>query len=242
MSKLSWDAVGYRYYETGVDHGVLYVKDASNANGTGYKAGVAWNGLVSVNEKASGGELSAVWADNIKYLNLRATENFGATIQAYTYPDEFKQCDGSASIGKGVSIQQQARKGFGLCYRTRIGNDVDGDAKGYKIHLVYNAEAAPSEKNYQTVNDNPEAIQFSWEVDTTPIDPNDTTAGITGMRPTAHLIIDSTAFTTAQDLAKLAQLEDMLYGVDADAVHEITASDPILPSPATVVGIVGAAS
>lgn len=237
MAHLTWDAVGERFYETGVDHGVLYVK-----SGSGYAAGVAWNGLVSVNEKASGGELSAVWADNIKYLNLRATENFGATIQAYTYPDEFKQCDGSASIGKGVSIQQQARKGFGFSYRTRIGNDAEGDAKGYKIHLVYNAEAAPSEKNYQTVNDNPEAIQFSWEVDTTPIDPNDTTAGITGMRPTAHLIIDSTAFTTTEDRAKLAQLEALLYGVDADAQNNITASDPTLPTPAQVVAIVGAAS
>lgn len=231
MAHLNWDAPGERLYETGVDHGVLYVK-----SGSGYAAGVAWNGLVSVNEKASGGELSAVWADNIKYLNLRATENFGATIQAYTYPDEFKQCDGSAAIGKGVSIQQQARKGFGFSYRTRIGNDAEGDAKGYKIHLVYNAEAAPSEKNYQTVNDNPEAIQFSWEVDTTPID-----TGIEGMRPTAHLIIDSTAFVTTEDKAKLKDLEDLLYGVDADAQNNVTASDPTLPDPADIIRIVGAA-
>lgn len=242
MSKLVWDATGARRYETGCDHAVLYVKDPLNANGTGYKAGVAWNGIVSVNEKASGGELSAVWADNIKYLNLRATENFGATIQAYTYPDEWSQCDGSAKIGKGVIINQQARKGFGFSYRTRIGDDVSGDAKGYKIHLVYNAEAAPSEKNYQTVNDNPEAIQFSWEVDTTPIDPNDTTAGITGMRPTAHLIIDSTDFVTPEDKAKLAQLEALLYGVDADAQNNVTASDPQLPTPAQIIAIVGAAA
>ena len=227
MSRLTWDATGSRRYETGVDHGVLFVK-----SGSGYADGVAWNGLVSVNEKASGGELSAVWADNIKYLNLRATENFGATIQAYTYPDEWMECDGSKALATGIIANQQARKGFGFSYRTRIGDDVDGDAKGYKIHLIYNAEAAPSEKNYQTVNDNPEAIQFSWEVDTTPIDPE-----VDGFRPTAHIIIDSTLFNTTALQAKLKQIEDKIYGVDAveaDAQNNISAvaaSAPTLPTP-----------
>lgn len=204
MSKLQWDNTGERRYETGVDHGVLFVKE-----GTGYAKGVAWNGLVSVNERPSGGELSAVWADNIKYLNLRATENFGATVQAYTYPPEFEECDGTKTIIKGVRAAQQARKGFAFSYRTRIGNDVDGDAAGYKIHIIYNCEAAPSERNYQTVNDNPDAIQFSWEVDTTPIDPD-----IEGFRPTAHITIDSTDFKTEQEKAKLTALENALYGDD----------------------------
>ena len=227
MSKLQWDVVGQRRYETGVDHGVLYPK-----SGSGYAKGVAWNGLTNVNERPSGGELSAVWADNIKYLNLRATENFGATIQAYTYPDEWEECDGSKTLANGLVANQQARKGFGFSYRTRIGNDVDGDSAGYKIHLIYNAEAAPSERGYNTVNDNPEAIQFSWEVDTTPID-----TGIEGFRPTAHLIIDSTKFTTTEQKAILKQIEDLIYGTDAveaDVEHNIAAADatdPTLPTP-----------
>lgn len=219
MSRLQWDQTGARRYETGVDRGVLFVKE-----GSGYAAGVAWNGLTNVNERPSGGELSAVWADNIKYLNLRATENFGATIQAYTYPDAWAECDGSKELATGVIVSQQARKGFGFSYRTRIGNDVEGDSLGYKIHLIYNCEAAPSERGYNTVNDNPEAIQFSWEVDTTPID-----TGIEGVRPTAHLIIDSTKFATEADKAKLTAIENLIYGT------ENTESE--LPSPTKILQI-----
>lgn len=224
MSKLQWDVTGQRRYETGVDHGVLFVKDSSTE--TGYAAGVAWNGLTNVNERPSGGELSAVWADNIKYLNLRATENFGATIQAYTYPDEFAECDGSKALTEtgGIIASQQARKGFAFSYRTRIGNDVDGDSAGYKIHIVYNCEAAPSERSYNTVNDNPEAIQFSWEVDTTPID-----TGVTGLRPTAHIIIDSTLFNTPALQAKLTQIENELYGTDGEGNAAGTSSTLLTP-------------
>ena len=196
MSKLIWDQTGERLYETGVKNGVLYIP----TNGV-YDKGVAWNGLTAVTESPSGAEATALYADDIKYLSLMSTEEFGATVEAYTYPDEFAQCDGSASLAKGVSIGQQPRKTFGLSYKTTVGNDVDGNDYGYKLHLIYGALAAPSEKAYATINDSPEAITFSWEITTTPVN-------VTGYKPTASITIDSTKV----DAEKLAALEKVLYG------------------------------
>lgn len=207
MAKLLWDKIGERFYETGVSRGVLYV---ANRQG-GYTSGVAWNGLTQVAENPSGAEATPVYADDIKYLNLMSAEEFGATIEAYTYPDEFSECDGSASIVAGVTIGQQARKQFGFCYRTKIGNDVEGDALGYKLHIVYNCQAAPSGKTYGSVNETPEAITFSWEVTTTPI-------VVEGYKPTATLVIDSTKVKPAT----LKAVEDKLYGTTED--------EPTLPS------------
>jgi hypothetical protein len=197
MSKLVWDKIGERFYETGVKKGVLYPQ---GPGGT-YPKGVAWNGLISVTESPSGAEVTPLYADDIKYLNLISTEEFGATIEAYTYPDEFAQCDGSAEIATGVMIGQQSRKPFGLSYVTTLGNDVDGNDYGYKLHIIYGALAAPSEKGYSTINDSPEAITFSWEITTTPVD-------VPGYKPTACITIDSTKV----DAAKLAALEEILYG------------------------------
>lgn len=194
---LVWDATGDRLYETGVRKGVLYPQ---SANGT-YPKGVAWNGLTAVTESPSGAEANAIYADDMKYLNLYSAEEFGATIEAYTYPDEFAECDGSAELAKGVVIGQQKRTAFGLCYRTVLGNDVQNDAYGYKLHIIYGAMASPSEKAYNTVNDSPEAITFSWEITTTPVN-------VPNMKPTASLTIDS----TKADPTKLAALEAVLYG------------------------------
>lgn len=199
MSKLVWDKTGERLYETGVKQGVLYPMDAQGA----YPKGVAWNGLTNVTESPSGAEATALYADDIKYLNLMSNEEFGGTIEAYTYPDEFAECDGSASLVAGVYIGQQPRKTFGFCYRTTLGNDVESNAHGYKLHLVYGALASPSEKAYATINDSPEAITFSWEFSTTPVN-------VTGFKPTACLTIDSTKV----DAGKLAALEKILYGDD----------------------------
>lgn len=199
MPKLVWDQTGERLYETGVDRGVLYPVQ----EGGTYTKGVAWNGLTGVTESPSGAEATALYADNIKYLSLTSTEEFGATIEAYTYPEEFGECDGSASLATGVTIGQQARKTFGLCYRTVLGNDVDGNDHGYKLHLIYGATASPSEKGYATINDSPEAITFSWEVTTTPVN-------VTGFKPTASITIDS----TKADETCLANLETILYGGD----------------------------
>ena len=196
MAKIEWDKTGERFYETGVKNGVLYVQ----VDGA-YPKGVAWNGLTAVTESPSGAEATPLYADDIKYLNLLSAEEFGATIEAYTYPDEFAECDGSASLATGVMIGQQARKTFGLCYRTTIGNDTDGNDHGYKLHIIYGALAAPSEKAYATINDSPEAITFSWEVTTTPVN-------VTGAKPTASITIDSTKATPE----KLAALEKILYG------------------------------
>ena len=196
MAKIIWDNTGERLYETGVRNGVLYLM-----NEGAYTNGVAWNGLTAVTESPSGAEATPLYADDIKYLNLFSAEEFGATIEAYTYPDEFAACDGSASLLDGVYIGQQDRKIFGLCYRTTVGNDVDGATHGYKLHLIYGAMASPSEKAYATVNDSPEAITFSWEINTTPVN-------VTGYKPTATLIIDSTKV----DKTKLAALEAVLYG------------------------------
>ena len=197
MSKIVWDAIGEHTFETGVRNGVLYLKDAEGA----YNTGVAWNGLTSVSESPEGAEATDLYADDIKYLTLMSAENFKATIEAYTYPVEFEECDGSATIANGVVIGQQSRKPFGLCYRTAIGNDTDGNEHGYKLHIVYGCQASPSEKQYSTINDSPEAITFSWEVNTTPVN-------VTGKKPTATLIIDS----TKADKAKLTALEAILYG------------------------------
>lgn len=208
MSKLVWDKTGERFYETGVKKGVLYPQ------GTGgtYPKGVAWNGLTAVTENPSGAEPTPIYADDNKYLNLLSAEEFGATIEAYTYPDEFAQCDGSAEIATGVIIGQQPRKAFGLSYVTTLGNDVDGNDYGYKLHIVYGALAAPSEKGYETINDSPEAITFSWEVTTTPV-------SVTGFKPTASISINSTKV----DATKLEALEDILYGTEN--------TDPYLPLP-----------
>ncbi len=221
MSKLVWDQVGERFYETGVDHGVLY-PFKSNA----YQEGVAWNGLTAVNEAPSGAEATALWADNIKYLNLMSAEEFGATIECYTYPDEFAECDGSAEMSDGVMITQQTRTSFGLCYRTKIGNDTDGTDKGYKLHLIYGALASPTDKGYSTINDSPEAITFSYTLTTTPVE-------VPGYKPTAHLIIDSTKVNSA---TKMKAIEDVLYGTDAEGGSEATTAR--LPLPAEVNSIV----
>lgn len=200
MAKIVWDESGKRLYETGVKNGVLYIQDETGV----YNKGVAWNGLTAVTESPSGAEATPLYADDIKYLELFSAEEFGATIEAYTYPEEFEACDGSASLGKGVTIGQQDRKTFGLCYRTVLGNDVKSNEYGYKLHLIYGAKAAPSEKGYQTINDSPEAITFSWEVTTTPVN-------VAGFKPTASVTIDSTKI----DAAKLKTIEDMLYGTES---------------------------
>ena len=197
MPKLTWDNTGERIFETGVKQGVLYPIQSDGK----YTKGVAWNGLTAVTESPSGAEATALYADDIKYLNLLSNEEFGATIEAYTYPDEFAECDGSAELATGVMIGQQKRKIFGLCYRTTIGNDVEGNDYGYKLHLVYGCLAAPSEKGYSTINDNPDAITFSWEVSTTPVN-------VEGFKPTSQITIDS----TKADPTKLAALEAILYG------------------------------
>ena len=215
MAKLVWDKTGEKLYETGVKNGVLYVQD----NGI-YPLGVAWNGLTAVTESPSGAESTPLYADDIKYLNLISAEEFGATIEAYTYPDEFAQCDGSANIATGVAIGQQTRKPFGLAYKTTLGNDVDNNEYGYKLHLIYGALAAPSEKAYATVNDSPEAITFSWELTTTPVN-------VDSFKPTASIVIDS----TKADKEKLKALEEILYGKGPTTPEGSDGVDPRLPLP-----------
>lgn len=214
MTALTWDQVGERLYETGVDCGVLYIPNASGI----YDIGVAWNGLTTVTESPAGAEASPQYADNIKYLNLVSAEEFGATIEAYTYPEEFGQCDGTAAPAPGVLLGQQGRKSFGLAYRTRLGNDLDGVDYGYKLHLIYGALAAPSEKAYSTINDSPEAITFSWEVATTPV-------SVGGYKPTSVIVIDSSVVSDTD----LADLEEILYGKEG--------VDPRLPLPNEVVSL-----
>lgn len=199
MAKIEWDKTGEKIYETGVKNGVLYLPDESGV----YNKGVAWNGLTTVTESPSGAESTPLYADDIKYAELLSAEEFGFTIECYTYPDEFAECDGSAEPTPGVTIGQQNRKTFGLCYRTTLGNDVKGNEYGYKLHLIYGAKASPSEKAYSTINDSPEAITFSYEATTTPVN-------VTGYKPTASLIIDSTKVAAE----KLKQLEAKLYGDD----------------------------
>lgn len=214
MSKIDWDKLEDRKYETGTDHGVLYPY-ANNK----YQTGVAWNGLTGVTESPSGAESTPIYADNIKYLNLTSAEDFNATVEAYTYPDEFKACDGSASIAKGVIIGQQARQPFGMCYRTKIG-DANSDDAGYKLHLIYGAKASPSERSYATVNDSPEATTMSWELSTTPVN-------VKGYKPTATLTIDS----TQTNPTALKKLEDTLFGTDD--------TEPTLLLPDEVVALIG---
>lgn len=216
MPRIIWDKTGERKYETGVDRGVLYPQVEGE-----YPLGVAWNGLTSVNEGAEGGEPTPLYADNIKYLNLMSVEEFTATIEAYTYPDEFEKCDGSAEIAPGVNIGQQDRSVFGFSYRTMLGNDLEGTDHGYKIHLVYGALASPSEKGYETINDTPDAITFSWEVTTTPV-------AIAGFKPSASLTID----TTRVDASKIEAIEAILYGSETDS--------PRLPMPDEILSIIEA--
>lgn len=218
MSKLVWDKTGERYYETGVKNGVLYIPTAGV-----YNKGVAWNGLTAVTESPSGAEATPLYADDIKYLNLLSAEEFGGTIEAYTYPDEFADCDGSASIATGVYIGQQKRSTFGLCYRTVFGNDIDNNDYGYKLHLVYGALAAPSEKGYSSINDDPDAITFSWEFTTTPVN-------VTGFKPTSSITIDSTKV----DAEKLKALEDILYGSESEEAR--------LPLPDEIATLMGEAA
>lgn len=220
MSKLVWDEIGSRFYETGVKNCVLYVMD-----GTNYGTGVAWNGITAVTESPSGAESTALYADDTKYLNLVSAEEFGGTIEAYMYPAEFAACNGEAELMEGVVLGQQARKSFGLCYRTAVGNDVDGSEHGYKLHLVYGAQASVSERAYATINDSPEAITFSWEFTTTPV-------AVTGHKPTSILTIDSTKVGAE----KMAILEAKLYGGEgADA-------NPTLPLPDDIITLLDAAA
>lgn len=201
MARLIWDEVGQRFFETGVKNGVLYVQD----NDGSYKNGVVWNGLTAVTESPSGAEETPLYADDVKYLTLRSAEEFGATVEAYTYPEEFEQCDGSAAIAEGVTIGQQARRAFGLCYRTSVGNDIQGQNFSYKLHLIYGCTVAPSEKSYSTINDNPEAITFSWELSTVPVP-------VDGFSPTASLVIDASKV----DEGKMQLLEDALFGDESN--------------------------
>ena len=218
--KIVWDKTGERYYETGVDRGVLFPIQTGGL----FNKGVAWNGLTGVTESPSGAEANALYADNIKYLNLMSAEEFGCTIEAYTYPPEFEECDGSASPTPGVSIGQQSRKSFCFSYRTRIGNDEEGSDHGYKLHLVYGCQASPSERAYASINDSPEAITFSWEVTTTPV-------AVTGFKPTACLTIDSRTV----DPESLASLEEILYGKDDSAPETADGVEPRMPMPDEVI-------
>lgn len=212
MARLLWDQVGEKTYETGTKQGVLYLQAS---NGT-YTNGVAWNGLTSVSESPDGGDANDIYADDIKYLVLRGVENFGGTIEAYTYPPEFEECDGSATLLAGVNIGQQPRKTFGFSYVSTIGNDTELDSHGYKIHLIYGASASPSERSYETINDSPEPIQFSWEFTTVPV-------AVTGHKATSLLTIDSTKFKTEAQKAKLTAFEDILYGTNGtDTFVEFT--------------------
>lgn len=211
--QIKWDESGEHIFETGIDHGVVYPVDSNGQ----YSKGYAWNGISAVTESPSGAEPTAIWADNIKYLNLYSAEEFGATLEAYTYPDAFAECDGSAEIAQGVYAGQQSRKAFGLCYRTRVGNELQGDQLGYKYHLIYGAKASPSERNYNTVNDSPEAQAMSWEISTTPIN-------LTGFKPTSLVTIDS----RKTDPAKLATLEQILFGTPAgDGTQAVDARLPL---------------
>lgn len=210
--KITWDEVGNKFWETGIDHGVVYTPTAHGV----YGGGVAWNGLVSVTEKPTGAEANDQYADNIKYLTIYSAEDFEATIEAFTYPDEFAECDGVKFVANGVAISQQARQPFGLCYRTIMGNDTEGQEFGYKLHMVYGCMVTPSEKSYETINDSPEAITFSWDLTTIPVPVPD-------MRPTAHICID----TTKADVEKLAALEAVLYGDDTTEAR--------LPTPAEII-------
>lgn len=207
MAKLLWDQVGEKIYETGADHAVLYLLDSGNA----YSTGIAWNGLLGVDENPSGAEATNLWADNIKYATMFSAEEYGFTIRAYTYPDEFEECDGSATLATGAVIRQQARKVFGFSYRTKVGNDSVGDDYGYKLHLIYGCKASPSSQTHDTINESPSAIEFSWDVTCTPVP-------VTGFKPTCVIEIDSTAFDNSTQ-AKLTALENALYGTNSTSAQ-----------------------
>lgn len=234
MSKIVWDATGERKFEMGVDHGVLYVaKDNSTdaPEGSSYKTGVPWNGLTGFTNSPEGAEPTDLWADNIKYATLRSAETFGGTIEAYTYPDEFGECDGSASPVTGVRVGQQKRKSFAFCYRTKIGTDTAPESDdAYLIHIIYNCTASPSERSYETVNDSPDAITFSWEIKSNPVN-------VSGyeVKPTSEIIIDSTRVSSA----KMTAIEEVLYGKDGTGD---AAKDPILPDPGTLLGMLAESS
>ena len=223
MTRISWDQDKERLYETGIDRGVLYKKIKSGTNAGQYGTGVPWNGLTGVTESPSGAEETALYANNKKYLSLYSKEDLGGTIKAYTYPDEWEECDGSAEIATGVTVSQQPRTGFGMTYRTIVGNDAAGEDYGYKIHLIYGATASPSSKDYQTINDSPEAIEFSWEYKTVPVD-------VPNHKPTSMIVIDSTEV----DDTALAAIEDILYGADN--------SEPRLPLPSEIISILSGGS
>ena len=231
MSKLLWDQTGDRVYETGVDKCVLFTeKETVKGSLKAFKKGVAWNGITGITESPSGADANDIYADNMKYATLRAAETYGSTIEAYTYPDEFAECDGSAEPVQGVRIGQQSRKPFGLAYRTDVGDDTDSSVdpdNNYKLHLTWNATASPSEKAYSTINESPEAITFSWELSTTPI-------AVPGYKPTASLVIDTTKLTQ-EGKTRLALLEDILYGTDGEGNAEGT--EPYLPTPAAVINL-----
>ena len=201
MAKLVWDEVGSRFFETGVKNGVLFVQNDEG----GYNNGVVWNGLTAVTESPSGAEETPLYADDIKYVVFYSNEEFKATVEAYTYPEEFEQCDGSASLGKGITVGQQARRSFGLVYKTAVGNDIQGQDLGYKIHIIYGCKAAPSEKAFATVNDSPEAVTFSWEISTVPVN-------VEGLKPTATVVIDSTKC----DAEHLSAIEAKLFGTESE--------------------------
>ena len=222
MPKLVWDNIGEKIYETGADQAVLYLIDANNA----YSKGVAWNGLLGFDENPSGAEPTKLWADNINYITLYSGEEYGGTIRAYTYPDEFAECDGSMEVADGVNIGQQERKIFGFCYRTKIGNDTQGNNHGYKLHIVYGCKASPSSKTHDTINDSPSAVEFSWEITATPV----AVTGIAGAKPTCVIEIDS----TKADETKLNTLLDVLYGTDGSGGSEGTVAS--LPLPADLIG------
>lgn len=221
VNQITWDDSGEKYYETGLDHGVLYPFNSTNKT---YDKGYAWNGLTAVTESPSGAEATALYADNIEYVNMYSVEEFGATIEAYTYPDEFKPCIGEKDLATGVVVGQQARQMFGMCYRTKVGNDVDGDDHAYKLHMIYGARAATTERAYNTVNDSPEAITFSWEISTIPVN-----ISTDGFKPTAYICIDS----RTADATKLAALEAVLYGTAASGTGQdaVAAVDARLPLP-----------
>lgn len=223
MSRLQWDQIGQKTYETGIDHGVLYPQ----VNGL-YPKGVAWNGLTNISESPSGAEDTALYADNIKYLNLKSAEDLGLTIECYTYPDEWEPCDGSASLAEGVTVAQQKRQNFGISYRTKFGNDTEGEDYGYKLHLVYGCSASPSEKGYSTVNDSPDAIAFSYTITTTPVN-------VEGLRPTSMIVINS----VKADPDKLKALEDKLYGTDGEGGSGV-GTDAKLPLPNEIMSMFAA--
>lgn len=223
MAKLVWDQISEKVYETGADHAVLYLPNDAGV----YETGVAWNGLLGFDENPSGAEATKLWADNINYATMYSAEEYGGTIRAYTYPDEFEACDGSVEIAPGVVAGQQNRKSFGFSYRTLVGNDVKGTDYGYKLHLVYGCMCSPSSKTHDTVNDSPSAVEFSWEVTTTPV-------AVDGFKPTATLEIDSTKLNTEEDKAKLTKLEEILYGSDSEEAR--------LPLPDEIMELFGPAS